>query len=449
MVKKRDPTPQNMASDYIAPDAPSVADQQWHDIQTVNAQLLIAGLREQTVAEQLRNQLAFTRTITTSLGEGVYVLDTAGRCLFVNPAAEQMLGWSEADLLGKQLWTMIPIHAVDSVDSLLDDVRVSELIHSGTGYQNLDVVITRCDGTCFPATYSAAPMIINEQTVGITASFRDMTEIQRLRHIQEEYIALLSDEHAMLETQVHERTSELERTNGLLQAEINERKRTEQARQHLLQQLVTAQEEERSRIARELHDQMGQSVAALMLAIKALHDQVGDTSDLQAHVVALRSLGSQLGQDVRTLAVQLRPPALDHFGLLPTLHSYIEQWSVQASIVVDIYTTGLDHVRLPEMIEITVFRMVQEALTNIMRHAHARRVGVIMHRRTDSLQLIVEDDGVGFDIDLERQRPVAERRLGLMGMEERVMQLGGTLTIESSHGNGTTVFVALPLTAAL
>ena len=95
--------------------------------------------------------------------------------------------------------------------------------------------------------------------------------------------------------------------------------------------------------------------------------------------------------------------------------------------------------------EITVFRVVQEALTNILRHAQATTVSVIIHRRTDTVHLIVEDDGIGFDAQLERQRPHTERRFGLMGMAERVAHLAGTLTIESTIGSGTTVFMSLPL----
>lgn len=255
----------------------------------------------------------------------------------------------------------------------------------------------------------------------------------------------LQQAHDALEGRVHERTAELEQVNAALEAEIAERTRTEQARQLLLHQLVTAQEEERRRIARELHDQLGQDVTALLLGLKVLQDVAGDAPQLQHSVAQVQALAGQIGRSARTLAVQLRPSALDHLGLQATLAHYIEQWSVQALVAVDFHSTGLEDARLPLAVEITVYRLVQEALTNVLRHAEARGVSVIIHRRADSVQMIVEDDGVGFDT--ARSQPSrAERRLGLVGMQERVFQLGGTLQIESAPGSGTSLFVHIPLT---
>ncbi len=414
-------------------------------LQAVNEQLLLAGLRERASADELRNQLAFTSAVTRSLSEGVFALDSAGVITLVNLAAELMLGWTEAELIGKQINEIVPLHTQPGAQPVWEQSFVHKIIDTEASYQDVDVVITRRDGSTFPAIYSAAPIVINNLVAGVVISFRDMTEMQRLRQIQQAYISLLSQQQAVLEKQVQERTSELEQTNVALQAQIGERKRSEQARQHLLGQLVSAQEEERRRIARELHDQMGQSVTALMFAIRVLQDRADSTPEVQQRLADLYGLGNQIGQDVRTLAVQLRPPALDDFGLVPTLTTYVEQWSAQAMVTVDFYSTGLENVRLPPLVETTVFRFVQEALTNIMRHAAATRVSVIMHRRADTLQVIVEDNGVGFDTKQERERPYAERRFGLLGIEERVTQLAGVLTIESTLGSGTTVFVSLPL----
>jgi len=150
---------------------------------------------------------------------------------------------------------------------------------------------------------------------------------------------------------------------------------------------------------------------------------------------------------VRTLALQLRPPALDDLGLVATVSNLVEQWSAQVLIAVDFHTSGLEQERLPWSIETALYRLVQEALTNVLKHAKATSVNLIIDRRSDAVHMIVEDDGVGFDVAVIRQSAHIEHRLGLIGMHERVAQLGGTLTIESALNGGTSIFVRLPLAA--
>ncbi|MBK9712452.1 MAG: PAS domain-containing protein [Kouleothrix sp.] len=257
--------------------------------------------------------------------------------------------------------------------------------------------------------------------------------------------AALQRAHDALEERVQSRTSELARANTALQTEISERERAEQARQLLLRQLVTAQEEERRRIARELHDQMGQDLTVLLLGLKALRDAAPLSSPIHSHVEPLQALSMRIGREVRTLALQLRPPALDDLGLVATLTSYVDEWSARVLIAVDFHARGLEQQRLPLAIETALYRLVQEALTNVLKHAQAANVSLIIERRADAVQMIVEDDGVGFDVEATRRTAHTEQRLGLVGMDERVAQLGGTLTIESAPGRGTTVFVHIPL----
>ena len=424
------------------PQQPTFMTDVLQGMQAVNEQLVLVGLREQALTDQLRRQLAFINAITASLGEGVYVLDMAGCCSFINPAAERMLGWTGADLCGKPIETILPVPAAVDATSPTVAAMLLDVLHSGTTHRDDNAILVDRDGSAFPIAYVATPISSDGQVGGAVITFRDMTERRAATNA-------LQQAHDVLVDRVRKRTSELEYANSKLQTEIDQRAHTEQARQRLLQQLVTAQEEERRRIARELHDQMGQSVTALMLAIKVLHDRVTEESILQQSVAQLHALGSQLGHDVRTLAVQLRPPALDDFGLLPTLTTYLQHWSTQALVAVDFHSSGLEGARLPQLIETTIFRVVQEALTNIARHAQASSASVILHRRADTIQMIVEDDGIGFDPQVERQRPPAERRLGLLGIEERITQLAGTLTIESTPGNGIALFVALPLARAV
>jgi two-component system CheB/CheR fusion protein len=258
----------------------------------------------------------------------------------------------------------------------------------------------------------------------------------------------LRDAHDSLETQVQERTGALVAANAALQAEIGEHKRTQQMRQLLLHQLLTTQEEERRHIARELHDQMGQDLTALLLEIKALQDAAAADTLIASRVAQVQVLTLQISAEVRTLALQLHPPALDHMGLVATLTNYVEEWSARALTPVEFHTSGLDSVRLPAMIELALYRLVQECLTNILKHAQASDVSLIIERRVDAVRLIVEDDGVGFDIAAAQQSAHVGRRLGLVSMQERVAQLGGTITIESEPGRGTTIIVRIPFADA-
>lgn len=261
--------------------------------------------------------------------------------------------------------------------------------------------------------------------------------------------AVLQQAHDELEQRVAARTHELAAANAALQEQIYELARSEQARQQLLQQLVTAQEEERRRIARELHDQLGQDLTALSLGLKALSDAAPADAPTTERVAQLQAMAVKIGQEVRTLAMQLRPSVLDDLGLNLALTNYMEQWSVRAHVAADVQITNLEGERLPLAVETTLYRLIQEALTNVLKHAQASQVSVIIERRTDEVRFIVEDDGIGFETSAGQENVPGEPRLGLIGMRERVTLLGGALSIESAPGSGTTIFARIPLAAAV
>jgi PAS domain S-box-containing protein len=223
--------------------------------------------------------------------------------------------------------------------------------------------------------------------------------------------------------------------------ESRERERSERARTELLGRLVFAQEDERRRIAREMHDQFGEQLTALGLRIRAIKDAAHGHGDLSAEIAALEEVAQQLDRDVDHLVWELRPTALDDLGLRAALANYIEDWSRRAQIHAELHTAGLSTERLASEIETTLYRIAQEALNNIAKHAHARQVEIILERRTDQVLLIVEDDGVGFEpVGMDGQR----RGFGLLGMQERAALVGATIQIESAPGEGTTIFVRTP-----
>jgi len=224
--------------------------------------------------------------------------------------------------------------------------------------------------------------------------------------------------------------------------DLTERKRAEaeRARTELLTRLVFAQEDERRRIAREMHDQFGEQLTALALAIRGLRDASGDNAGWRAKVDGLEAIAQRLDRDVDHLVWELRPTALDDLGLRAALANYIQDWSNRAGIAATLHTSGLLDDRLAPDAETALYRIAQEALTNVAKHAKATNVDIILERRTDSVLLIVEDDGVGFD---PATAGGASQGFGLLGMHERAGLVGATLEIESSAGQGTTVLVRM------
>jgi signal transduction histidine kinase len=212
----------------------------------------------------------------------------------------------------------------------------------------------------------------------------------------------------------------------------------ERARLRLVDGVVQAQEEERKSISRELHDHLGQSLTGLLLTIQSRVSAEQMPAGVRDEIVAqIRRLSGEMHQ----LAWGLRPPTLDDYGLDSVLSSYVESIAKPSGLKVDYqYTHPEPRERMPARVEVTLYRVAQEALTNTIRHAQATRVSVVVLHRQQDVTLIVEDDGQGFDPER-----VSPDRLGLTGMRERVALLGGVCTIESKLGNGATVWVRIPV----
>jgi PAS domain S-box-containing protein len=224
--------------------------------------------------------------------------------------------------------------------------------------------------------------------------------------------------------------------------DLTERKRAEaeRARTEFLTRLVFAQEDERRRIAREMHDQFGEQLTALAVRIRALKDACPADADWRAHVESIEGIAQRIDRDVDHLVWELRPTALDDLGLRAALANYVQDWSGRVGIAAKLHTSGLLDDRLPADAETALYRIAQEALTNVAKHAQAANVDVILERRADNVLLIVEDDGVGFD---PAEAGGQGQGFGLLGMQERAGLVGAMLEIESSAGKGTTVLVRM------
>lgn len=229
-------------------------------------------------------------------------------------------------------------------------------------------------------------------------------------------------------------------TADLAQAE-REREEREQLRSQLLEKVIAAQEEERKRIARELHDETGQALTSLMVRLKRMNQEC-PVPALQPQMDELRELLAGTLDGVHNLSLELRPKVLDDLGLEAALQRYVQDWRARYRVEADLVMLGMDRQRLPALVETALYRIVQEGLTNVARHAEAHTVSVMVEQRDGRVRAIIEDDGIGFNM----ADAASGERLGLYGMQERSELLGGTITIESAPGQGTSVFVEVPVT---
>jgi len=239
-------------------------------------------------------------------------------------------------------------------------------------------------------------------------------------------------------------------------ADVEPRKRAEAERRDLLRRLDQAHEDEQRRIARELHDQVGQTVTGLSLGLKSLEqtlERARAGHGVRDQVRWLQALTTGIGRDIHRAASDLRPSALDDLGLHRALVAYAASWGQRCGVAIDVQTLGGD-ARLPAEIETAAYRVVQEALTNVLKHAAARNVSVVLERKADQLRVIVEDDGRGFDPETVPQLGWVDEdgrirhRIGLSGIRERLGLVGGTMALESAPGAGTALFVRIPIPPA-
>jgi PAS domain S-box-containing protein len=222
--------------------------------------------------------------------------------------------------------------------------------------------------------------------------------------------------------------------------ESAELRSSEEARVRLLRRLVLAQEEERRRIAGDLHDHLGQQLTSLRLKIQAVRNATADLANVQATLVQADTQLTQIDRDIDFLSWELRPAALDDLGLKAVLANYVDEWSHHSNVRARFHAEGVGDDRVAPELEATLYRIAQEALNNVARHAHAQSVGVVLERRGRTLSLVIEDDGVGFDA-----ATISNKMIGVVGMRERAAVVGGSLDIEPTPGGGTTVRARVPL----
>jgi PAS domain S-box-containing protein len=386
--------------------------------------------------------------ITARKGMFRKVAETAATALFiyrgsklryVNPMLETMTGYTQDELLAMDFWKLIH-------PDWQQVFKAHGFAHQrGDGvprFYEVKLLTKRGEERWLHVRLSTIEF---EGTLAGLGTAIDVTEQRRateaLQHSKDE-----------LEDRVQERTAALTAANKALQAEIRERVRAEGDNMRLLEQvrqsrqqlqtlshrLLEIQEAERRRLARELHDEIGQILTGLKLTLEVRIG--GGPHAINCHLKAAQTLVNDLIRRVSDLSLDLRPPMLDNLGLLPTLLWHFERYSAQTKVQVDFKHSGLEGRRLQAAVETAVFRMVQEALTNVARHAQVNQVTVCIWSGQDILNVQIEDQGAGFD---PQATPAISS--GLAGMHERVTGLGGRLTIESAPGSGTCIMAEVPL----
>jgi signal transduction histidine kinase len=271
---------------------------------------------------------------------------------------------------------------------------------------------------------------------------RNLLEEQRRNEIQLRLAhGQLSDRARQLESVVELRTAKLVQSNEQLQREMAER-------EALRRKLLYAQEEERRRIARELHDQMGQNLTALNLGLKSLLDADPRSNNLRDQVQRLQELATQTARDLHRVALELRPATLDDLGLVKAIRNLTETWSDRCRIDVDFEAGKYESTGVSAEIETALYRVIQEALNNVAKHSGAKRVSLVLRRAADHVQTIIEDDGRGLDTASAASAVNGRGRLGLLGIQERLGSIGGSLDMESAPDRGLTLIVRIPIAKA-
>jgi signal transduction histidine kinase len=268
--------------------------------------------------------------------------------------------------------------------------------------------------------------------------------LQMLREINSRLIvAGIREQEAQdeLEERVSQRTAELQELTGRLLEEVKARGKAEREVTELLRRVISTQETERRHLARELHDHLGQQLVALRLNLETVKGQAWGREQLRGEVERMEAVVRQLDSDVDYLAWGLRPALLDRLGLAAALEQFVREWSEHTRVAADFRTSGLGVVEFPPEVGINLYRIAQEALNNIQKHADAGSVSVLLQHRDGHALLIIDDDGKGFDPDAAAD---GGGGMGLVNMRERASLVGGTLEIETSPGGGTTLYVRVP-----
>lgn len=390
--------------------------------------------------ESLNRAKQFDDAVMENMGEGLYTVDNQGALTFMNPAAEQLFGWTFSELRGRGMHDAVHYKHADGSPFPAEECAGLEVLRLGKTLIAHEDVFLRRDGTFFDVVYSSSPLREDGNITGVVVVFRDVTARKQAEEALRQAHEQLADRAKQLQALVELRTAKLAKSNERLRHEMDER-------EALRRKLLRAQEEERRRIARELHDQMGQNLTALNVGLKSLLDRQS-RSGFDSRVQGLQELATQTARDLNRVAVELRPAALDDLGLVKAIRAFTETWSTRYRIDVDFEAGQYQPTGISSEIETILYRIIQEALNNVAKHSGATRVALVLRHTADHVHAIIEDDGRGFDARVASQSGNGSGRLGLLGIQERLSMVGGNFEVESAPEHGATLLVRIPIPKA-
>ncbi len=351
---------------------------------------------QKLAAEALRESENKLRLLLDSTAEAIYGIDLEHRCTFCNPACLRILGYERIDqVLGKNMHDLLHHSRADETLFPVEECRVHRVTQTGEGVHAEDEVFWRANGTSFPVEYSSYPQRRGQQVVGAVVAFLDITE----------------------------------------------RKLADAALANVSCKLIEAQEQERSRIARELHDDISQRLALLTIELERLRETSPDLPpEARSRLGELKNRSAEIASDVQSLSHELHSSKLEYLGMAPAMRALCHELSRQNKIEIvfchdDVPST------VPKDIALCLFRVLQEALQNAVKHSGVRRIDVELRYASDAINLSVRDSGSGFD----RDDALKTRGLGLISMTERMKLVGGRISIDSEPQRGTAIRASVPL----
>ena len=367
---------------------------------TVGGILILAEdiTHSRQMGETLRESEQKLRLLLDSTAEAIYGIDLQHLCTFCNTACLRTLGYERIDeVLGKNVHNLIHHTRADGTLLPIEECRVHRVTRTGKGDHADDEVFWRANGTSFPVEYWSYPQRRGQELVGAVVAFIDITE----------------------------------------------RKLAEAALANVSRKLIEAQEQERSRIGRELHDDIGQRLAMLAIELQQLHENSLILPDVRSRMGELQKQTSEIAADIQSLSHELHSAKLQYLGIAGAMRGFCREFGEQQKVEIDFQTHDLPSAVPPDT-SLCLYRVLQEALHNAAKHSGVRHFEVRLWGTSDEIHLTIRDSGAGFD----RETAKESRGLGLISMQERLKLLKGTLSIESQPRCGTTVHARLPFNSS-
>jgi PAS domain S-box-containing protein len=343
--------------------------------------------------QALRESEDKLRLLLDSTAEAIYGIDLEGRCTFCNSACLRALGYQRVeDLLGMNMHELIHHTRADGSLFPVEECGIVRAFRTGEGVHVEDEVLWRANGTSFPVEYWSHPQRRGQEVVGAVVTFLDITE----------------------------------------------RKRTESALANVTRRLIGAEEQERTRIARELHDDIGQRLALLNVELGQF-DSSHLLAEVASHIGELQKQSAEIASDVQSLSHRLHSSKVEYLGVATAMRGFCKEFSAQQHVEI-VFAHDAIPTTVPSDVSLCLFRILQEALHNAVKHSGVRHLDAELRASSDSIDLTVRDSGSGFDV----QEAMKTSGLGLISMAERIKLVGGQLAIESHRNRGTTIHARVP-----